>query len=196
MNAWSRSSPRTAAAGTPAAPCRSLAHPPGKEQTMKRFHVHVAVDDLAANIRFYSTVFGAAADRREGRLREVDARRPARQLRDLEPRREARPRPSRPAGRLRRGAGRARARRSARPRSPRSTSRRRACCYAKSDKYWINDPQGIAWETFHTLDQIPVFGADTKTRGEGRFRVLRARSASRAQLRRAREVEQLLLRLP
>lgn len=33
-----------------------------------------------------------------------------------------------------------------------------ACCYAKSDKYWINDPQGIAWETFHTLDSIPVFG--------------------------------------
>ena len=26
---------------------------------MKRFHVHVAVDDLEANIRFYSTVFGA-----------------------------------------------------------------------------------------------------------------------------------------
>ena len=32
-----------------------------------------------------------------------------------------------------------------------------ACCYAKSDKYWVNDPSGIAWETFHTLDTIPVF---------------------------------------
>lgn len=41
-----------------------------------------------------------------------------------------------------------------------------ACCYAKSDKYWINDPQGIAWETFHTLDQIPTFGADTKKGAE------------------------------
>jgi hypothetical protein len=40
-----------------------------------------------------------------------------------------------------------------------------ACCYAKSDKYWIHDPQGIAWETFHTLDQIPVFGADTQIAG-------------------------------
>jgi hypothetical protein len=36
------------------------------------------------------------------------------------------------------------------------------CCYAKSDKYWITDPQGIAWETFHSLDSIPVFGADTQ----------------------------------
>ncbi len=32
-----------------------------------------------------------------------------------------------------------------------------ACCYAKSDKYWVNDPSGIPWETFHTLDSIPVF---------------------------------------
>lgn len=33
-----------------------------------------------------------------------------------------------------------------------------ACCYAKSDKYWVTDPQGVAWETFHTLAGIPVFG--------------------------------------
>ena len=32
-----------------------------------------------------------------------------------------------------------------------------ACCYAKSDKYWVTDPTGIAWETFHTLGSIPVF---------------------------------------
>ena len=37
-----------------------------------------------------------------------------------------------------------------------------ACCYAKSDKYWATDPQGIAWETFHTLDTIPVFGEDVR----------------------------------
>jgi catechol 2,3-dioxygenase-like lactoylglutathione lyase family enzyme len=34
------------------------------------------------------------------------------------------------------------------------------CCYAKSDKYWVTDPAGIAWETYHTLDSIPVFGAN------------------------------------
>lgn len=38
-----------------------------------------------------------------------------------------------------------------------------ACCYAKSDKYWVSDPSGIAWETFHTLDTIPVFGEPAKT---------------------------------
>jgi hypothetical protein len=38
-----------------------------------------------------------------------------------------------------------------------------ACCYAKSDKYWVTDPSGIAWETFHTLDTIPVFGESKKS---------------------------------
>jgi catechol 2,3-dioxygenase-like lactoylglutathione lyase family enzyme len=34
------------------------------------------------------------------------------------------------------------------------------CCYAESNKHWVQDPQGIAWETFHTLNSIPVFGED------------------------------------
>jgi lactoylglutathione lyase len=36
-----------------------------------------------------------------------------------------------------------------------------ACCYARSDKYWVTDPTGIAWETFHTLGNVPVYGEDT-----------------------------------
>ena len=32
-----------------------------------------------------------------------------------------------------------------------------ACCYARADKYWTTDPQGIAWETFHTLESILVY---------------------------------------
>ena len=31
------------------------------------------------------------------------------------------------------------------------------CCYARSEKHWVTDPQGIAWEHFHTLGDIPVF---------------------------------------
>ena len=34
-----------------------------------------------------------------------------------------------------------------------------ACCYAESDKYWVQDPAGIPWESFHTLGSVPVFGA-------------------------------------
>src|SRR4029079_9973359 len=33
------------------------------------------------------------------------------------------------------------------------------CCYERSDKYWVTDPAGIAWETFHTLSGVPVVGS-------------------------------------
>jgi lactoylglutathione lyase len=33
-----------------------------------------------------------------------------------------------------------------------------SCCYAKSDKHWVTDPQGIAWEQFHSLGNVPVYG--------------------------------------
>lgn len=35
-----------------------------------------------------------------------------------------------------------------------------ACCYARSDKHWTVDPQGIAWESYRTLDSIPTFGGN------------------------------------
>jgi hypothetical protein len=39
-----------------------------------------------------------------------------------------------------------------------------SCCYAKSDKYWTLDPQGIAWESFHTLESAPLYGKDAGVR--------------------------------
>jgi hypothetical protein len=38
-----------------------------------------------------------------------------------------------------------------------------SCCYAKSDKYWTLDPQGVPWESFHTLDSVPVYGEDRRS---------------------------------
>jgi hypothetical protein len=37
------------------------------------------------------------------------------------------------------------------------------CCYARSDKYWVTDPQGVAWEQFHTLGNIPTFNSDSNS---------------------------------
>src|SRR5213076_2459776 len=34
------------------------------------------------------------------------------------------------------------------------------CCYAKSDKYWVTDPQGIAWESFRSLGSVPLYGEE------------------------------------
>ena len=49
------------------------------------------------------------------------------------------------------------------------------CCYARSEKHWVTDPQGIAWEHFHTLDNIPTFGVSSReTTGEAK-RLLRDR---------------------
>jgi hypothetical protein len=33
-----------------------------------------------------------------------------------------------------------------------------ACCYAKSEKSWIDDPAGISWETFHTTGESIDYG--------------------------------------
>ena len=43
---------------------------------------------------------------------------------------------------------------------PAVTQEQAACCYARSNKHWTVDPQGLAWESFHSLDTIPMFGAD------------------------------------
>jgi catechol 2,3-dioxygenase-like lactoylglutathione lyase family enzyme len=42
-----------------------------------------------------------------------------------------------------------------------------ACCYASSKKYWSEDPQGIIWENYHTMEQIEYFGGDSFTGGTG-----------------------------
>ena len=35
------------------------------------------------------------------------------------------------------------------------------CCYSESDKYWVLDPQGIPWENFHSLGDIPIYGINS-----------------------------------
>ena len=46
------------------------------------------------------------------------------------------------------------------------------CCYAKSEKSWIDDPAGIAWETFHTTGESTDYGDGT---GENGARVAHAK---------------------
>lgn len=129
---------------------------------MKRFHVHVAVDDLNANIRFYSAVFGAEPSVRkpdyakwmveDPRINFAISQRGAKagldhlglQV-DTDEELDA----------LRSQVAAAEISRHEQPDA--------ACCYARSDKYWITDPQGIAWETYHTLGEAEIYGADART---------------------------------
>lgn len=123
---------------------------------MKRFHVHVHVADIAASVAFYSKLFAAAPTRTEadyakwmledprinfaissrggapgvdhlGMQTDDDA-----ELAELKARADAADMAVLDEGRT-------------------------TCCYARSDKHWVTDPQGVAWEHFHTLENIPIF---------------------------------------
>lgn len=124
---------------------------------MKRFHVHVAVDDLAQSIRFYSDLFGAPP--------AVEKPDYAKWLLDDPRLNFAISQQGAPAGLNHLGLQvdsseelGALHDQLARADSGLRTETNQTCCYAKSDKYWVTDPQGIAWETFHTLASAPVFG--------------------------------------
>lgn len=128
---------------------------------MKRFHVHVGVEDLDANVRFYSTVFGQPPS-----VLKADY---AKWMLDDPRVNFAISRRGAPAGldhlgvQVDSGEELTTLREQVRAAEIAALDQTGAqCCYAESDKYWITDPQGIAWETFHSLDSIPVFGADTQ----------------------------------
>ena len=40
------------------------------------------------------------------------------------------------------------------------------CCYAESKKYWVQDPQDVIWENYHTMNDVEYFGGDTFTGGQ------------------------------
>lgn len=125
---------------------------------MKRLHVHVGVDDLAESIRFYSALFAAEptvakADYAKWMLDDprvnfaistgqIEARgiehlgiqvESEDELAEVRARLKAADRPL-----LEEGAT--------------------VCCYARSEKNWIADPQGVVWETFHTTGEAVNYG--------------------------------------
>jgi len=129
---------------------------------MKRFHVHVAVHDLQQSIRFYSALFAAEPSVKKDdyakwmlddpRINFAISTRCSKagidhlgmqaddsaELEDL-------------GSRLAQADVAVTAQKGV------------SCCYAKSDKYWTIDPQGIAWESFHSLGTVPMYGEDRRS---------------------------------
>lgn len=127
---------------------------------MKRLHIHVAVRDLDDSIRFYSNLFaaepvvlksdyakwmlddplvnfaisthGAPAGIDHLGIQVADKA----ELREVYARLESAERPVLDEGET-------------------------VCCYAKSEKSWIEDPQGIRWETFLTTGESTVYGSES-----------------------------------
>ena len=123
---------------------------------MKRFHVHAHVEDLQANIAFYSAMFGVQPARVEPdyakwmlddpRINFAISTRGDKpgvdhlgiQADTQEELAEMKERASSAELAM-------------------SDAGETTCCYARSEKHWLTDPQGIAWEQYHTLGDIPVF---------------------------------------
>ena len=127
---------------------------------MKRFHAHVHVDDLAQSIAFYSKLFAAAPTRVEADYAKWMLDDPrinfAISTRGAKPGLDHFGLQTDDAAELAELKARAEAADMALLDEGNTT-----CCYARSEKHWVTDPQGIAWEHFHTLGDIPVFNEST-----------------------------------
>jgi predicted enzyme related to lactoylglutathione lyase len=124
---------------------------------MKRLHVHVAVDDLRASIAFYSALFAGEPavvkpDYAKWMLDDprvnfaVSARGRAPGVDHLGIQVESKDELNEVYGRLHRAGGQV------------IEQGRTNCCYASSEKSWIDDPSGIAWETFLTFGATTDYG--------------------------------------
>ena len=124
---------------------------------MKRFHVHAHVEDLRASIAFYSKLFGAEPARIESDYAKWMLEDP--RINFAISTRGGKPGVDHLGIQTDTEAELAELKAQARAADLALLDEgETSCCYARSEKHWITDPQGIAWEHFHTLGSIPVFG--------------------------------------
>jgi catechol 2,3-dioxygenase-like lactoylglutathione lyase family enzyme len=128
------------------------------DRPMKRLHVHVAVDNLDKAIGFYSTLFAAEPSVMkpdyakwmldDPRVNFAISNRGARTgLNHLGIQVENESELAEVYGRLKQADG------------PVLEEGKTTCCYAKSEKSWIDDPAGISWEAFLTTGEATNYGA-------------------------------------
>lgn len=126
---------------------------------MKRLHVHVAVEDLAQSVRFYSVLFGQQPTVRKDDYAKwmledprvnfaISDRAAAKGLDHLGIQVDSGEELAELAGRLK-SAG-----------ETTQDQIAATCCYARGDKAWVSDPTGLRWETFHTFGEAVEFGED------------------------------------
>jgi catechol 2,3-dioxygenase-like lactoylglutathione lyase family enzyme len=141
---------------------------------MKRLHVHVAVKDIPQSIGFYSALFAAEpsvvkSDYAKWMLEDprvnfaISSRGREPGLDHLGIQVENSEELSDVYARLRKASGNV------------IEQGETACCYAKSEKSWIDDPAGIAWETFHTKGESITYGDGS---GENTARVAHERQSA------------------
>jgi hypothetical protein len=126
---------------------------------VKRIHLHVNVPDLSQSILFYNTLFGAAPavvkdDYARWMLDDprvnfaISQRARAEGVDHIGIQVDSADELGELAGRLK-AAG-----------AETFDQEATTCCYAKSDKSWVNDPAGVRWETFFTFGEATSYGED------------------------------------
>ncbi len=123
---------------------------------MKRIHLHISVDDLTKSITFYNTLFGATptvqkTDYAKWMLDDplvnfaISARGAKAGLNHIGIQVEKSDELTEIKNRLEQAD------------MAMLSQEGTTCCYAKSDKHWVQDPSGIAWETYQTLESSLTF---------------------------------------
>jgi len=123
---------------------------------MKRLHLHVSVDDLSPSIRFYSALFGCEPTKKERdyaqwRLDDpwinfaISARGAKAGIDHLGIQVEEASELEEMRARLKEAD------------LATFAEGETICCYARSDKTWVKDPSGIAWETYQTMAEAEFF---------------------------------------
>jgi catechol 2,3-dioxygenase-like lactoylglutathione lyase family enzyme len=129
---------------------------------MKRLHVSVAVSDIDALIGFYATLFGAAPTVRKPDYAKwmledprvnfsISSRGRSKGVDHLGIQVEDDAELALVSERL------------AKAGQTVSEQKATTCCYARSNKAWVHDPEGLAWETFHSFGDSTVYGEDSQT---------------------------------
>ena len=126
---------------------------------MKRLHVHVSVTDLDESVQFYSTLFAAKPTVQKGDYAKwmledprvnfaISKREKVTGIRHLGIQVEDRAELAEVYERIEH------------TQRPVLDEGKTTCCYAKSEKNWVEDPQGVQWETFLTTGESTVYGGD------------------------------------
>ncbi|AUH49783.1 glyoxalase/bleomycin resistance/dioxygenase family protein [Chromobacterium sp. ATCC 53434] len=132
---------------------------------MKRFHVHVAVANLEDSIRFYSALFNAQptvqkTDYAKWMLEDprlnfaISSRGAAAGVDHLGFQVDSEEELAQLQHQLQAAD------------ISMVTQTGTACCYAESNKHWVTDPSGLAWESYQTLASIPTFNGGESAPGE------------------------------
>ncbi|MFT4121960.1 ArsI/CadI family heavy metal resistance metalloenzyme [Bradyrhizobium sp.] len=141
---------------------------------MKRLHVHVSVEDISRSVGFYSALFATQptvvkADYAKWMLEDPRVNF-AISTRGREPGLDHLGIQVETAGELHEVYARMRAAGGDVIEQGETT-----CCYAQSEKSWIDDPAGIAWETFHTTGESTVYGDGS---GENQARIAHEKTSA------------------